>query len=235
MNLQELKEKLKTAKLHPVHLEGSPLDGDMKDSPFDRDRDMRGETFVGNLEEYFEAAHVFGASAVLIYTETIDAERFQYEIEIDDEESEVATEVFDLCKFNPELERFKEQIGQVGIFKLSIPIPDARISFYITEDWWRDFFKLWIETTDRIDENQEAAHAKLHAAQLQKEKQILKLLASLINDEDFVRLRTQLSMMEYAKEKIPELETVDAATLKSEIQTLQAKIKAKGLGSKRRV
>ena len=224
MNLQELKDKLKIANLHPIHLEGSPLE-----------RGMSGDIFIGNLEEYFEAAHVLGASAVFILTETLAEERFQYELEINNEESENDTEEIDLCKFNPMLEIYKEHIGQVGMFKLSIPVPDAHISFFINEDWWLEFIKIWSETTDRIDEDQEAAHAQLRAAQELKDKQILKSLNGLIRDEDFVRLPTQRSMIEYAKEKIPGLETVDAVTLKIEIQNLHAKIKAKGLGSKRRV
>jgi hypothetical protein len=225
MNLQELKEKLKTANLHPIHLEGSPLD-----------RDMGGDAFIGNLEEYFEAVRVLGAPAVFILTETLEIERFQYEIEIDnDEESESDAEEIDLCKFNPMLEKYKEHIGQVGMFRLSIPVPEAHISFYINEDWWLEFIKLWSETTDRIDEDQEAAHAQQRAAQELEEKQILKSLGGLLRDEHFVRLPTQRSMIEYAKEKIPGLETVNAVTLKIEIQNLHAKIKAKGLGSKQRV
>jgi len=223
VNLQELKEKLKAKNLHPIHLKGSPLD-----------RDMRGNVFVGSLDEYIEAVHVLGASAIFIFTETLEEERFQFELESDDE-FEVEPEIIDLCKFNPTLEAFKEHIGQVGMFKLTIPVPDAHVCFYINEDWWLEFIKQWGDTTERIEDDQEAAHAQLRAAQEQREKQTLKSLASLIRDEDFVRLPTQRSMIEYAKEKIPELEAVDAVTLKGEIQILHAKIRAKGLGNRRRV
>lgn len=123
MNLQELKEKLKTTNLHPIHLEGSPLDGN-----------MRGDIFIGNLDEYIEAVHVLGASAVFIVTETLEDERFKYELKVDNEESESDVAEIDLCKFNPMLENYKEHIGQVGMFKLSIPVPEAQIDFYINED-----------------------------------------------------------------------------------------------------
>lgn len=222
MNLQELKETLKAANLHPIHLEGSPLD-----------RDMRGKAFIGNLEEYIDAAHVLGASAVFVFTETLETERFQYELDVDDGESEISTnrsETIDLCKFNPTLEKFKEHIGQVGMFKLSLPVPETHVCFYINEDWWLQFIKLWGETIDRIENDQEAAHAQFRAQQEQKKQQLLKTLGGLIRDEDFVRLPTQRSMIEYAKEKIPDLEAVGAVTLKREIQNLHAKIKAKGLG-----
>jgi hypothetical protein len=223
MNLQELKDKLKTSNLHPIHLEGSPLE-----------RGMRGDAFIGNLEEYIEAVHVLGAPAVFIFTETLEIERFQYELEIDNEEFESEPEEIDLCKFNPALEKYKVHIGQVGMFKLSIPVSEAQITLDINEDWWIEFIKLWSETTDRIDEDQEAAHAQQRAALKQEEAKILKSLAGLLRDEDFVRLPTQRSMIEYAKEKIQGLEDVDVISLKNEIQNLHAKIKAKGLGSKRR-
>jgi len=224
MNLHELKETLKTANLHLIHLEGSPLD-----------HDIRGNIFIGNLEEYIEAVHVLGASAVFIFTKTLEDQDFQYELQIDNEEFEGDPEEIDLCKSNPMLEKYKDHIGQVGVFKLSIPIPEAHINFYMKEDWWLEFTELLDETTDRIDEDQEAALAQQRAAQEVEERKFLKSLGGLICDADFVRLPTQRSMIEYAKEKIPGLETVDAITLKDEIRNLNAKIKAKGLGSKRKV
>ena len=152
----------------------------------------------------------------------------------DDEESEIESEVIDLCKLNATLDKYKEYIGQVGMFKLSISAHDDHVSFYINEDWWIEFIELWSETTNRIEGDQEAAHAQIRAAQEQKDKQLLKTLNGLIRDADFVCLPTQRSMIEYAKDKIPELEDVDAVTIKVEIQNLHAKIKARGLGSRRR-
>ncbi len=220
MNLQYLKEKLKAAKLHPIHLEGSPLER------------SGGDKFIGSIEEYIEAAHALGVSAVFILTETLEAERFQYELD-NDNQSEIEPEVIDLCKFNAKLDKCKEYIGKIGMFKLSISAHDDHVSFYINEDWWIEFIELWRETTDRIEGDQEAAYAQIRVAQVLKNKQLLKALNDLIRDANFVRLPTQRSMIEYAKDKIPELENVDAVTLKVEIQNLHAKIKAKGLGSKR--
>lgn len=220
MNLQYLKEKLKAANLHPIHLEGSPLER------------SRGSAFIGNIEEYIDAAHALGVTAVFILTETLEAESFQYELDNEGEESDIEPAAIDLCKFNAKVEKYKEFLGQVGMFKLSISAHEDHVNFYINEDWWLEFIELWSETTERIEGDQEAAHAQIRAAQEQKDKQVLKKLSGLIRDADFVRLPTQRSMIEYAKDKIPELESVDAATLKVEIQSLHAKIKAKVLGNK---
>jgi hypothetical protein len=222
MNLQELKEKLRAKNIYPIHLEGSPLDSD-----------MRGNVFIGSLDEYIEAAHVLGASAIFIFTETLEEKRFQQEIE-SGHEFDAEPKTIDLCRFNPNLNEFKRYIDQIGMFKLTIPVPDTHICFYINEDWWLEFIKQWSDTTERIEDDEETAHAQLRAAQEEREKQTLKSLNSLIRDEDFVRLPTQRSMLEYAKEKHPELEAIDALTLKSEIQILYAKIRAKGLGNRRK-
>lgn len=213
MNLQKLKEELKTANLHPIHLEGSPLDEDYKE-----------KIFIGDIEEYIETAHVLGVSAVYISTEVLDEERFQFET--DDDEAEG----IDLCRLNPKLKVYKEHIGKVCIFKLSIPVTDANISFYINEDWWLEFIELWAEVIHRIKNDKESAHAQFHAQQEKQDRKLLKMFGDLIRDENFVRLPTQRSMIEYAKEKIPGLEAVDAFILKREMQDLHAKIKAKGLG-----
>lgn len=210
MDIKELKQKLKSTELHPIHVEGSPLD-----------RDMKGNDFIGSLDEYFEAVHALGIKAVFIYTETLDDERFEYMLDNEDEE------VIDLAKFSPPLKSYKKHIGHVGMFKLSTPATEFKINFYISEDWWLEFINLWTEVTDRLEDDQEAAHEQLREEQKEKEKQLLKKLGNLIRDENFVRLPTQRAMLEYAKERIPELDTLNAITLKSEIQNLNAKIKAR--------
>ena len=222
MNIQELKEKLKAANLHPIHLEG--------DSPIE---DIGGNKFIGNLDEYIEAARALGAPAVLFFTRTLQEETFYYKPDIDIDELEVEVEPIDLRKCNPMLKACNKYVGQVGMFKLSASNHEANFSFYIKEDWWREFESLWIETASQINDEQEADHAQVREQYDQKQKQVLKALHGLIADEEFIRLRTQISMIEYAKDKIPDLEFVDPLTLKSEMQSLRAKIEAKGLRKKR--
>jgi hypothetical protein len=86
----------------------------------------------------------------------------------------------------------------------------------------------------QVSNSNETARAKLREQQEKKNRKTLKLLNDLITDEFFTSLPTQLAMAEYAKEKIPSLEDVPPSVLKIEIQTLQAKIKAKGLGGTQR-
>lgn len=219
MNLEALKEKLKTKNIYPIQVE-------------ERISDINSNSFIGSIDDYIEAAHVLGASAVFIFTETLELEDFEYELEIDNGRLEIETEEVDLCKINNIIDNYKEYIGQVGVLKLLVRTPQCNLRFSIKEDWWLEFINIREETIDRVSEHQEAARAKQRAAQEAKEKKIIKSIGNLISDEDFVRLPTQRAMSEYAKEKIPDLDTIDALTLKREIQNINAKIKAKGLGNK---
>lgn len=222
MEFQALKEKLRTAKLHPVHVEGSPVDDDAK-----------GHRFIGSLEEYSEAVRAMGVPVVLIWTETLEEWHFFHAPEDEDETSDNETEQVDLCAITPALRAFKTHLGSIAIYKLSAALTTGGLDFIINEPWWVDFLKLRATATDQVDEDQEASEAKSRADQQAKDRDALNALGALIRDPDFVRLPTQIAMIAYATEKIPELETIDEFALRAEVQNLHAKIKAKGLGRKR--
>jgi len=222
MELEALKEKLRAAKLHPAHVEGSPLDDD-----------VRGHTFIGSLEDYFDAVRAIGTPIVLISTETLEEERFWYAPGDEDGISAEETEPIDLCSIAPKLRAHKEHIGKIAMYKLSAALTTGTLNFFINEPWWLEFMKLWGSATDRIDDNKAATEARSKADQQAKDRDALNALGALIRDPDFVRLPTQKAMIAYATEKIPELETVDDFALRAEVQNLHAKIKAKGLGRRR--
>lgn len=222
MELGTLKETLRAAKLHPAHVEGSPLDDD-----------VMGHTFIGSLEEYSDAVRAIGTPIVLISTETLEEKRFWYAPANEDKLSTEETVPIDLCSITPRLRAYKIHIGKVAIYKLSAALTTGTLNFFITEAWWLEFIKLWESATDQIDDNKAATEARLKADRQAKDRDALNALGALIRDPDFVRLPTQKAMIAYATEKIPELETVDEFALRAEVQNLHAKIKAKGLGHKR--
>ena len=65
MTLDDLKNQVRAAKLHPVHVEGRPIDGD-----------PRASTVVGTLDEFFDTAKALGAPIVLIHTEILEEDDF---------------------------------------------------------------------------------------------------------------------------------------------------------------
>lgn len=184
------------------------------------------------IEEYFEISQILGVKAIYIQTDILEDEDFHYNEDASNPDNEL--DAIDLCSFDPLIKEFKKYLGEICVFKLSMPIHGKDLSFYINEDWWIEFFKLRQEMGNRISSSNETARAKLREQQEKKNRKTLKSLNDLIADEFFTSLPTQLAMAEYAKEKIPALEEIHPSVLKIEIQTLQAKIKAKGLGGTQR-
>src|SRR6266705_2409677 len=193
MELKTLKETLRAAKLHPVHVEGSPLDAD-----------GRGHTFIGSLEEYSDAVRAIGTPIVLILTETLEERRFRYAPENEHEFSTDETEPIDLCSITPGLRAFKTHIGEIAMYKLSAALTSGTLNLFINEPWWLEFIKLWESATDQIDDNQAATEAQSKADQQAKDRDALNALGALIRDPDFVRLPTQKAMIAYATEKVPQ-------------------------------
>ena len=222
MELDALKERLRVAKLHPVHVEGSPLDDD-----------VRGHTFIGSFEEYSDAVRAIGTPVVLIATLILEERRFWYAPDSEDEFSTEETELSDIFQIAPRLQAYKTHIGKIAMYKLSAALATGTLNFFINEPWGLAFIKLWESAIDEVDGNKAVAEAQLKAYKQTKDRDALSALGALIRDSDFVRLPTQKAMIAYATEKIPELEAVDEFALRSEVQKLHAKIKAKGLGRKR--
>lgn len=221
MDLAQLKDELRAAKLHPVHVEGSPLE--------DRLRDF---TFIGDLPEYVEAVHALGTSVVLVFTEVLNEHRFHYAPRENSPPPDDAGSV-DLCAIKPGLSKFKNKIGETAMFKLSAAMAGGNLSYYINEKWWLDFMKLWEDATDQVELEYATTQARIQSDREAKNRNVLKALADLIHEEEFVTLPTQRAMIAYALDKVPGLTAVDEIALKAEIQTLHAKIKAKGLDRKR--
>jgi hypothetical protein len=222
MELDALKEILRTEKLHPVHVDSSPLDDD-----------RAGHTFVGSLQEYFEAVRAIGTPVVLIFTKTLEEQLFRYTPDEEDEYPGGQAEQIDLSSINPELRAYKVHIGKIGIYKLAAAMTNGTLNYFVSEQWWLDFLKHYESASDQIDDNKADTEARSRAEQQAKDRNAIGALGALIADSDFVGLPTQKAMIAYAVEKIPELETVDELVLRAEVQNLSAKIKAKGLGRKR--
>lgn len=107
MRLEELKNRMRAAKLHPVQVKGSSLDNDVK-----------GRTFIGTLDEYFEVAKALETSVVLISTEVLEETRFSYALEGEGESSDEDAKEIDLCGLVPKLSAFKKHIGNIAMYKL---------------------------------------------------------------------------------------------------------------------
>ncbi len=227
MNIDELVNKIVSEGCFPIRVESVSV----KDT-------NRNLIFAGDLDEFLKAAKAMKADVIFVASTAFDEDEFTYEFdeldEDDEDESEgVEDESIYLPSVTPSLNKFNNYIGQDCAFQLSIITTSNTLDFYIRESWWDEFIEMHDEAIEKVNENREAILSTQRAEREAKQKEALKSLKTLINDSTFTNLRTQKAMLAYAIEKIPELEDIDRMTLHSEIQNLNAKIEAKGLGRKR--
>ena len=214
MNLTELSGQVRAQGLYFIQVESLP------------DRSYDNLSFVGTLAEYLEAARALGANAIFVSTINLAEEHFYYQ------GTDKAEGPIDLCAFDPDLRSFKKRIGEDGSFDLSIPINSGNLIFSILNEWMQTLAEL-LTSARALVEDQRLSDQATKQAQISAQSQsLLKQLRSLVNDKDFARLPTQLSMRAFAVDKYPELETLGESVLKREIQDLRAKIQAKNPGQK---
>lgn len=221
MDIEKLKEALQGGNLHPVQIESSPIE-----------QLERGHRFAGNLEEYIKAVQVIAAPAVFIRIEILDEFDFFHQRSDQEISSNDETDLVDLRSIAPALRVFEKHLDATATYLFSSALTADSLDFVIDEPWWIEFLRARRTAVDQVDEDFAASEAKARAERQSKNQHVLALLKDLINDKDFSRLPTQKAMVAYAAEKIPELQDVDDATVRTEIQNLHAKIRARGLDRK---
>jgi hypothetical protein len=229
MNGAELKEQILKNGLYPI-----PVCMPADDSSRPR--------FEGTLDEFWAAAKALGAKAVFLEIRQMDESDFEQELsskhvpridEDDDDDSfDGQTYTVDLEQTSPSISKFRKYVGKDCAFVIIAKGEFAELDFLITESWWDEFqdeaektVEAWMEKRGEQAEEVEAKTAK-------RTKELLGQLKALMNDREFCLLKTQRAMLAYAIEKIPELEELSEFVLKPEIQTLHARIEAKGLNKK---
>src|SRR5208282_4376687 len=115
MTTAELIQQIKSAGLYPIQVEGN--------AERDKSSDL---SFVGSLEEFFEAVKMLESKAVFFFVGKLDKEDFLYdsdydeedydEEEIDSDKSVNNEENFDLTVALPSLADFKKHLGKECAF-----------------------------------------------------------------------------------------------------------------------
>jgi hypothetical protein len=221
MDFEQLRQKLKDAGVLAMRVEGNASD-----------ENAEGFTASGTLDDYTEVLKTLLVSVVYVFTESIEAEDFQYQLVEDasdeDHEDQEDGEGIDLCKVDPELQKFRSHIGQIGAFRLCAFPPSYQLNFFIRETWYEEFLDCMNEAARIVDERRNAAAADVDAQEETKAKKLLESIHELINDAAFVRLPTQKAMLAYAIEHITGLGDLDRQIVKEAIQDVRARMDAKG-------
>ncbi|MHB8535814.1 MAG: hypothetical protein ACYDBW_10260 [Sulfuricaulis sp.] len=236
MTLTELKKLIESHGLYPIQVDGEATDDEHDEF-----------LFSGTIEEYFKATKVLNATAVFTFVSTLEEGDFLHEVKLyengkeseesyeEDQPEQFETEMeVDLTVALPSLSQFKQHLGKECAFRLLAIGERATLSFYLEEDWWHQFLEECYKAIDKVEEDREAIRRKIAKQQADNEKELMKLVKNLINDNEFVRIPTQRGMKVYALEKYPQLNEMNDVSLSQEIQLLSDKVKAKGLNKKRR-
>lgn len=205
--------------------------------PSDADESDRVARFQGTLDEFWVAAKALDAKVVFIEVLKMDESDFERDASEedvprgngseDDEEDVIALE-----KVVPGIAKYRKYIGKDCSFILVTKGGAAEIGMMLTEDWWDEFLEEADKAVAVWAEKQNEKFGEQEAEEEKQQGEMLRTLRGLISDKEFCRLRTLRAMMEYAIDKHPELAELDEFVYKPELQTLKAKIEAKGLNRK---
>ncbi len=149
MTFEELAKEVQSIGLYPIRVE----------STSDEEDDL---SFVGTLSEYLQAVKAIGSTVVFVSTHDLTDGLFSYQRVMDDEEEDQEDEYLedeeevDLCLIEPKLSAFKENVGMVGSFDLSVPVASTNLKFKIMETWWPEFLELWSQARQTIEDKRSA-------------------------------------------------------------------------------
>jgi hypothetical protein len=223
--LADLSGRLSVEGLTPIQVEGST-----------DDEDVEGLIFVGDLNGFIQASKALNNKVVFVFKRQLQDEDFVYST--DDEEDAIEDEEellgdINLIDLMPDLRDFKEFVGQEAVFRLTIFSENIELNYFVHQEWWSRFIVMRDSAVDKVEENRESIRDKIEETREKRETELVGKLKRLINDSEFTHLPTQIAMRGFAIEKIPELEELDERILRNEVQTLFARIRAKGLYRKR--
>ena len=218
MQMNEVVETIRSAGLHPIRVE----------LVNDHDEDME---FIGTITEYLEAIKALDKKAVFVSSLVLAEDFFIYVNEDDNENSEIGDPI-DLCSIVPALRNYKRRIGDVFCIELSAPLSLGGLRYSVEQEWFNSLSELLNEARNSIENDREVEWKKSELEEETRMAMLSESLSSLTRDKEFVKLRTQAAMREYALEKYPQLDALSVTDLKREIQQLAARIEAKGLNRK---
>lgn len=234
MTRHELIQSLGAADLYPI-----PVDDEIERES------ARGLSFLGDLNGFIQAAKVLNARCVFLAGRTMQESDFLYPEDaaklsyaaprgrIPLRESAELGGNIDLREIDASLKDFDTRLGDECGFKLAVHSIPTILEYVLYSEWWQKFSALREQAIEKILQERIQAESKRIEDEERRTQQTLDSVRELINDPEFVHLPTQIAMQAYAFERIPGLDTINANTLKSEIQSLDAKIKARGLRRKK--
>ncbi|MBM3978860.1 MAG: hypothetical protein FJ304_00980 [Planctomycetes bacterium] len=192
------------------------------------ENEAQGYRYLGDLDGFVHAAVALGAKCAFVASRTFVAG----DLTMEEYNGEESVEV-DLTTYAPDLVPYRARVGQCCGHRVWVSGPTATLTLLLPEPWWTAFGPAREGAIAAVHERRAAADEQEELEQQRRTEQLVQRLREFIKDKEFIQQTTQLAMQAYAVETAPELEVLGDRVLKTEIQALDAKIKAKGLRAKR--
>lgn len=229
MTVDELVKSISANNLLPIPVEGG----------FDRDN-VRIPITSGTLQDYLRISEALESKGILIFSKKLAADDFIYEPEEDEtldeelelEESDLSalpepTQI-DLTAALPELARHRHNVGSISSFFLSSVGSARELGFYLEESWWEELSRDRDQAIRKVKEDRQTVLKKMVEMRTEREKDLKRVIKSLINDDQFAKIPTQRAMKTYALEHYPELEELSQSVLTEEMRSLWDRIRSTG-------
>lgn len=191
-----------------------------KEAPGSNDR----HRFAGTFTQYIEALKAVRASFAYVYAQVFDAEDLTHESSSSESDAEDVTEESERVNLSirhPELNQYRKYFGQHGMYWLSVPLGQDHLHLIIEESWFETFHEVKSQAVEALETEAQGRREEREAQEDAKVEALLRKLRALEGDSKFAKLKTLRAMQQYAVQQLPELEELDPAEVKREIQTLK--------------
>lgn len=215
MTINELQEIFEKENIYVVPIIGST----------DID-DYEGLTFDGELEDFISTLKNIGIKNVFLATKYFSEEEITGNFNIRYEDY---VDTIPILEVYPKIESFREYIGKPCEFMVLAKGDNFSLKFADMEDWWEEILIESVEECRKIQEKESIKFKEEDRKFNLKKSKVYKALKSLIDNEYFIKLKTQGAMLAYAEENIEDIFVLEESELKQEIKKLNDILVSRGL------
>lgn len=185
-----------------------------------------GFVFDGNLSEFISTLTNLEIKAVFLNTKYFTENEFSGEIDI---EYDDWTDTVPIAEVFPEIENYKEKIGQPTEFNIIAKGNNFELYFRIFESWWVEILEQSSMKCREVEEQESIKSEELEKNFKKKKTKVYKKIKELLSDQKFINLPTQRSMIAYAEDHIEDISVLEESELRQEVQKMNDILVARGL------
>lgn len=187
--------------------------------------DREGYFFDGNLSEFISTLSNLEIKTVFLTTKYFTENEFSGEIDI---EYDDWTDTVPIAEVFPEIDNYKEKIGQPTEFNIIAKGINFELNFQLIESWWEEILIESSRKCREIEDQESLKSEEVDKKFKQKKTKVYKRIKALLSDQNFIKLPTQRSMFAYAEENIEDVSVLEESELKQEVQKLNDILVARG-------